>query len=309
MPLNTVSVSIASNKPNVRLVFVQMLFALAVGQLALKLGDLVVGSSIKTDSLSYYQNTLIQYPYVFTHLLLSIIIITTSWIGWQASKSSNYSQLSAAIFSFEYVVLLTDIFLVICYFIIVRGTEISSTQGMIDKGTLRLIYPVLEPNCFIETFWSMIIFIVYFIWDVVTKYFSAEFQLEDSGSNFFRKYRASISRGAIMRILPTLVCCIFSIIIFLVCCHDSNYGTALVDLILICLFLTFRGWKQILDKTYVLKEEHLSSNTIRDFKIKYPDQIFPLSISDHSYNFKWVIIKFLPLTFMIILLVVYLYKY
>ena|ERR1041384_5930370 len=97
--------------PNLRIAFVQMLFALSIGQVALKVGDLIYYSK------EGFLSSLYDYPYVYSHLLLCVIILTCSFVGWQISQSLDNSEKINFIGSLQYIILLVDISLVICYFI------------------------------------------------------------------------------------------------------------------------------------------------------------------------------------------------
>ncbi|QDT21915.1 hypothetical protein [Gimesia chilikensis] len=128
--------------------FVGMLFALAIAQVAVESADLVNHKfySLKSDFLP-----------AFSHLFLATTIIGSSWIGWKSSKSSM-SKINN-IFTLNSIELLIDVFLVVCYFIIVKSVETISPLGH--------FVPSAKP----EVLWTTVILTTYFLWDLLTKLF------------------------------------------------------------------------------------------------------------------------------------------
>jgi len=113
-----------------------MLFALAFGQVAVECGDIVIKGK-----------ALWEYPHIYAQLLLGTVIIATSWVGWQTSHSFGNTRLIRSIFGQQFIILLIDIFLVICYFIIVRGAEeyYKDSPG-----------PATSPDGENQTMWTLI---------------------------------------------------------------------------------------------------------------------------------------------------------
>ncbi|QDU08774.1 hypothetical protein [Gimesia aquarii] len=128
--------------------FVGMLFALATAQVAVESADLVNHKFFVSKS------TLEILP-AYSHLFLAMTIIGSSWVGWKSSTSSM-SKIEN-IFSIDCLELLIDFFLVVCYFIIVRSVESISLFGN------------FEPSAKPEVFWTTVILITYFFWDLLTK--------------------------------------------------------------------------------------------------------------------------------------------
>ncbi|SDS19605.1 hypothetical protein SAMN05216490_0713 [Mucilaginibacter mallensis] len=120
------------------------------------------------------------YYYIYTHMLFCVVILLTSWVGWQISQSTGNTEKVNSIFSWPYVVLLIDIFLVISYFIIIRGGEIDVNHH------------IQPPSAYVETFWSMVIFITYLFWDVITKLRKIEFEPAE-GTQYYRKLKLSFN--------------------------------------------------------------------------------------------------------------------
>jgi len=129
-----------------RFVFVQMLFALTVGEIARQIASLVDQIGIKEAASSY------------THLLLALILVATSWVGWTRSVAPGNRLPVNLVFSLPFLILLVDVALVVFYFIIVKGVEVPGAGA-------RMVTPSSEN----ETFWVLVVFAGYFLWDFLTK--------------------------------------------------------------------------------------------------------------------------------------------
>src|SRR5437764_275970 len=88
-----------------------MLFALTMGELAREAAGLIEVASLRVAPSSY------------SHLVLAFILITASWVGWSSSLAPGNRLRVVSIFSWSFAVLVLDVLLVICYFIIVKGVE------------------------------------------------------------------------------------------------------------------------------------------------------------------------------------------
>ena len=129
-----------------RFTFVEMLFALAVSQVAMSAADLagLAKSSAELPSLA--------------HLVLCLFVIATSWVGWRRSQSPGAKPPIASIFSIRFGELLLDVLLVIFYFILVKSIEIEQVLG-----NPKLSAPSANP----EALWISLIFVVYVAWDLI----------------------------------------------------------------------------------------------------------------------------------------------
>ncbi|WP_431293407.1 hypothetical protein [Pedobacter sp. P26] len=208
---------------NLRQIFVQMLFALAVGQVALKCGELInlKGSNNILGSVQ-------EYHYVYSHLLLCVVILTTSWVGWQISQSVGNTGKINSIFSLQYIILLVDIFLVLSYFVIVRGAEI-------DFGS----HTIKEASIFPEATWSMIIFSTYIFWDFITKGITISYQIRKDGT--YKRARKFTFGPFFFRTWQTIVCLALTMFINYNTEPSTPIKVTMLDLCLIMIFLIFRG--------------------------------------------------------------------
>jgi hypothetical protein len=262
---------------NLRFVFIQLLFSLAIGQVAIKFSDLIVNNfSFST------------YHYIYLHLILCVVILSTSWVGFQLSRSAGNMEKINTIFSFQFLILIIDIALVIAYFIIVRGAEI----GNYPKDGIPVIYP---PNSNNEICWSIAIFGMFFIWDIITKLFDDNFNKQDN--NKYGKERIFDFSELKKRGWQTLLCLCISIAIYLLFNNKeiSPLKASFIDVILILLFLTFRSLKQDINREYKIDRSNAPDKLIAVME-KDADKAI---VVESKYLTKYIIIKVLPLTLLI----------
>jgi hypothetical protein len=82
-----------------------MLFALAVSEVAIHAADLVSASGNLSDKLP-----------ALTHLVVGLVLIAASWVGWRRSVSPGMKERVEYVFSLPFIGLLLDVLLVILYF-------------------------------------------------------------------------------------------------------------------------------------------------------------------------------------------------
>lgn len=135
-----------------RYTFVEMLFALAVGQIAIHTADFL---SVETSPMQLLPAAM--------HLVVSLLVIGTSWIGWRQSMSPGMKQQIQSIFSRRAIGLLLDVLLVILYFILVRSVELQQKDGN----------TILTPaSARPEAKWLACVFCIYIVWDLLADVFS-----------------------------------------------------------------------------------------------------------------------------------------
>lgn len=271
---------------NLRQIFVQMLFALALGQVALKCGEIINLNGAKN-----LIGSIQQYHYIYSHLLLCMVILTTSWVGWQLSQSVGNTGRISSIFSLQFIILLLDIFLVVSYFVIVRGAEI-------DFGN----HTTRPSNLFPEATWSMFIFIIYIAWDFVTKGITIAYKKREDGT--FKRSRRLTLMPFLQRTWQTSLCLAFIIYINYATDPKSDLEVTILDLSLVMVFLIFRGWKQEIKRTYHIQKDQIprAVEIISDIS---ENTDFPISVSDGKYKISFFIVKILPFLLFIITLIIY----
>ena len=112
-----------SNQPEskkLHLTFVEMLFALAIGQVAIDLSKLINYQLISSQ-------TFWAIVPAYSHLLLAFVVISTSWVGWRNSKFSG-TQIKH-VFTLDYIELAVDVVLVFMYFVLARAVKIPDSAN------------------------------------------------------------------------------------------------------------------------------------------------------------------------------------
>jgi hypothetical protein len=126
----------SEREPKLRHEFVGMMFAVAIGEVGMQTAELV------------HNGSWIHYLPEYSHLILCTVLIASSWVGWTLSVAPGARRDVERIFQWEFLVLLLDVALVIIYFIVVRLVE--------------------KPPSLVAS-WIVGIFVLYFVWDIVTK--------------------------------------------------------------------------------------------------------------------------------------------
>lgn len=204
----------------IRFEFVEMLFALTVGEIASQVATLVAEVGVRVAAASY------------AHLALATVLVAASWIGWKRSNAAGNKLPVDAVFGVPFLVLLLDVALVIFYFIIVRGVE-RPREG------------VVTPSAANETLWILVIFAGYFTWDFLTKAVAASPAVTSppvTPPGFFQRLfgKEFWKRGWI-----TLLCTVLAFIAWILL-RDvvTQTKVILADITLLSLVLLFRAMKQ-----------------------------------------------------------------
>ncbi|GLU44735.1 hypothetical protein [Allomuricauda sp. NBRC 101325] len=204
-----------NNSQQLRIDFIGMAFALAIGQVGFEIGE-------------FYSSGLIiwEHPYVFSHLFLGTYIIASSWVGWNRSKSKGTFEVFNGNFGKSFIILLLDLFLVICYFIIIKGVE----KPYLNK------FSKLDISAIIELDWSLIIVVTYIVWDVVSKLFDFDSEKFKFKLNW-KQYLARAYQAVLCFILLWLMSNEHDKI-------NSIDEVFLVDFYILLIFVLFRALKE-----------------------------------------------------------------
>jgi hypothetical protein len=210
--VTTPNVDTTKGEPKLRHEFVGMMFALAIGEVAVQASVLVRAGSW------------MHFLPAYSHLFLAAIVIAASWVGWTLSPSPGARQDVRNVFQFSFVVLLLDVFLVVVYFILAKTVDIAG------EGTTKL-----NASARPETFWILVIFGAYFVWDVITKI--VIYLLEHRGEGWARKYGS--------RMVPTVICFVMLWVAKPVLERADAPHVLSADLALLSLVLLFRALKGV----------------------------------------------------------------
>jgi hypothetical protein len=197
-----------------RFVFVDMLFALAVAEVATHVSALVKAGQTPFSA-----------PSAWTNLALALCLIAMSWVGWSNSEVMCHIKAATDVFSRSFVVLLTDVLLVIVYYVIAQGVEQPDPTGLVTATAQN------------ESFWCLVVFGLYIFWDFVTK------GLGESSQDATR-------RGVMARFWPRgkiSIACFAECAVILGVCLAKTASTAnvvFIDLAIIAVVVQFRAMKQ-----------------------------------------------------------------
>ncbi len=208
------------NKATLRIAFVEMLFALAIAEIAIQVANLATQGSSGVSYLAAY-----------AHLTLAGLIIATSWVGWSKSSAPGAEASLESVFGPAFPVLLVDVLLVVFYYIIVKGVD---TSVGVSNELLS------NPSAANETLWVMRIFAVYLLWDIITKILVKS--PTHPGLQFISR---CLHKDLGFRVLLTAICFLLSIAVFYLLGGRTDVrGVLLTDGALVALVFLFRALKQ-----------------------------------------------------------------
>jgi hypothetical protein len=155
----------------------------------------------------------------YTYLALTTALVTTSWLGW--SRSVQAAPRVQNVFTWLFVMLLIDLALVICYFVI------ANNVGIRRHGDTPATRSATK-----ETVGIMVVFFGYLVWDIVTHgprdYLAHWERLENlvyARATLLCFGLAGLSWAALRKI-------------------NGNKPVVFVDLALLCLVFLFRALKE-----------------------------------------------------------------
>jgi hypothetical protein len=201
--------SLKDSDPKLRHEFVGMMFAITIGEVGLQAAALAQGGHVP------------HFLPALSHLILATVVVATSWVGWSGSIAPGARQDVHKVFQWAFLVLLLDVSLVITYFILVRTVEVGKDQASTH----------IDPASTVA-FWILVIFLLYFAWDCLTKIIM-----------YLQKPEGMWTRNYGSRMIPTVVCLVLAWIARSHVEHADlpHYLTA--DFALLSLVLLFRALK------------------------------------------------------------------
>ena len=245
--------------PQLRHEFVGMMFAITIGEVGLQVAALVQAGRV------------IHFLPAYGHLLLATIVVATSWVGWSVSMAPGARQDVHRVFQLEFLILLIDVVLVITYFILVRTIDFGKEGSP----------PRIDPPSKVAQ-WVFLIFILYFLWDIITKVF---IYAKEPAGDWIRDYGS--------RMIPAIICLIASWIVWRQVEGADRPHWLSADLALLSLVLLFRALKELISACFP-RDARRSENILN--RIKVPVRwtlllIFGVTIGTLATKFSW---PFLP---------------
>jgi hypothetical protein len=221
-----------------RFAFVEMLFALAIGEVA------VIASHVVHIDAPWKS----KLPVTF-HLVLGASLIATSWLGWTASLRRRHEERAEHPFSFDFLALSVDVLLVVFYFILVRQAEIS------EEAPYSLGTPSAKP----EAGWLLVIFATYVAWDLITDVLK-----QRPRPTFLRGVGVFFASAAC-----SLICVGLAYLVWWLAHGDQSETAVLaMDLALLCLVFLFRVIKGPIENN--LRKIFTSLQTYKAFEKDRP---------------------------------------
>ncbi len=232
-----------------RFAFVEMMFALAVGQVAIHAADVL------SITASLWDKT----PALF-HLGVGLVLIAASWVGWRQSVSPGIKEEKVKyVISIAFVGLLIDVLLVILYFILVRNVEIEQRGG-----NPSLTAATAAP----ESFWLFVVFVVYAIWDLVADVFSPgcippQRSRKNRRKNSRIRKLLKVPRAMFVSAYTSVVCGVLSYMVYGdATTRKEAWAVLFLDGALVCVILLFR----VLKASENIMAQHLKVTDCKAFK-------------------------------------------
>jgi hypothetical protein len=217
----------SASVPELRREFVGIMFALAVGEVGLQAAALVQAGPF------------VRYLTAYSHLLLALVVIAASWVGWSRTRIAAAKKDVSELFEWAFIVLLLDTAMVVSYFIVVRTVDFSDGNRRIDSAVE-------------VAFWHVVIFILYLIWDVVTKVAMFEAPKEHVGK---RLWEVRDGRLGLLRIGPTVICLGLSVLMWRSFAGARAEHLLSADLALVSMVLLFRALKNLVSAIWQSDED------------------------------------------------------
>ncbi len=239
---------------NLRHTFVGMLFALAIGQAAILFGDLfrvvVYGWDFQISANGFIQTVksgdyLIAAP--IGHLLLGVVLVALSWVGWSQSKAGATYRKIKDVFSTAFLLLIIEVILVIQYFILINSVEIDIKSFMISKELNSAIPSVSAAP---EATIMLVIFSTYALWDIISDVFLGRITKKNMPCNkiYILPDFITILTGIITYSGVSIICVVIAWYIQGLAVTPSNpISVFYTDIALIALLFFFRAAK-VLEK-------------------------------------------------------------
>jgi hypothetical protein len=216
-----------SESKNLHFGFIDFLFSLAVAQVAVKFAAIVANAD---DTVRSYSDS--NYWPAYSHLALCLMLITTSWIGWNSSLYSHSNTRNiASVWNLDFLEIFIDVLLVISYYVLVEHTEMPPLKSA--ATTAQLIAP--QGNSILpEAHTLIVVFGLYLLWDFVSKF---PFRLD--ANNRRNGWDPIMKRGWI-----SAVCFLLAWLLYMLAPgNPSNAQIVLLDFSLFGLVALFRDLK------------------------------------------------------------------
>lgn len=238
---------------DLRRTFIAMLFALVAATIAQQIAELlfvVTGSwNLASSPIEMWENALFGNGMLlasFSHAFLALLLVSMSWVMWSSSQAAGHKTEIRSVFSKEFVILLTEVFLVILYFSIAKTMEQNFPEYSKNKSITAYVgIPSGRPEA-LQLMW---VFWVYFIWDLLV---DVMYSPRTPDPTVTHGKFSSFLQGVLTYCSISLLCILATWFVSRVAPSSGTaYEALLADVALISVLLFFALGKQL--EFYVIK--------------------------------------------------------
>ncbi len=234
---------------------VSMLFALVIAEVAIQASNVLTVAGDRWGEIEIarlFESApardiwLLVAP--MSHLLLVMILICMSWVGWSRSIYRSDTRDVTKIYSINFLLLLIELALVVLYFVLARSVELRHSS-LTSQEDISALIP--NPSGAPEALWLTTIYAGYFVWDffadALPRYYPK------SSRPFFEQIPilsgiTVVISGVLVRCLISAVSAIAAFVVFRISSESSGDPLAAVcaDMALMCIVFWFwlgKGWE------------------------------------------------------------------
>jgi hypothetical protein len=270
--------------------FIAMLFALVIATIAQRSTDILfqvtVGWSVLPFGSAGLSNLLMddwKLLAAVTHASLALLLVSVSWVGWSKSVAAGNKEAINNLASWAFVLLLIEVVLVTLYFGLASSIELTvkDYQPLNDAPA-----PSSRP----EAMLIGLVFLVYFIWDIIADVIKSPIKKTDGSLNGIPPWKLKFSflTGILTYGFCSFVCMLLAFAVYTLSPLELNSKIAVFgDGALIGLVFLFRSMKSL--ERYFIKlfpwegtrknSMHEIPSTLKDFLfIAFPSLLFIVCI-------------------------------
>lgn len=231
----SLTVSPRSREPdnllNVRHMFVSLFFGFAAAQIGVIAYEVVRAGMQQT-----HWTTVMP---AFLHLALVTAFVTTSWVGWSRTAKSAAKPLNH-ICSEQYYLLLVDTTIVMAFVVMARFVEVAEVSLPMSKSDYWLEPPSAVP----ESRGAVVVFVLYFVWDVVHDWIPARRQIKTDDDLKGVSPALESAKAFPTTCGVSLAATLFALLIYVFCGpRQDAFAVSATDAALISLVVLFRTAK------------------------------------------------------------------
>lgn len=242
-----------TSQTDLRRTFIAMLFALVAATIAQEIAELLFVTTNGWDSASQpskiWENLLFSNGLLFaslSHATLALLLVSMSWVMWSKSQAAGHKTEITSVFSKEFIVLLTEVFLVVLYFSIAKTMEQNFSEYSKNKSIATYVGSTSGRPEALQLMW---VFGVYFLWDIMVDVIHSPRTPQPTG---MLQKASGLIQGILTYCSISLLCVIGAWLVSAIApSTGSPYEALWCDIALIALLLFFALGKQL--EFYLIK--------------------------------------------------------